>query len=204
MDLKFLLIALGNGLLAFGNALLDAAENAPEMIAGELRETFAAGPGTPTIASVASAELDINGLPWDERIHASTKTKTVPGAWTKKRGLDEKTEKKVIAELRQAYPEPVSAAAPTPPAAPAAPTAPKMPSIKPPAAPVALSNYQKLCDWLAKNTGADKLLTDAWVNEAFAGSGTSLAALAADESVSAQWLELFRGAAKEAGITEVL
>lgn len=45
-------------------------------------------------------ELDADGLPWDERIHASTKTKKQDGKWKAKRGVNAETVKQVEAELR--------------------------------------------------------------------------------------------------------
>lgn len=40
---------------------------------------------TPAVAD----HLDKNGLPWDERIHASSHAKTVDGSWRMKRGVDD-------------------------------------------------------------------------------------------------------------------
>jgi len=47
-------------------------------------------------------EFDADGLPWDERIHASTKTTTQDGRWKKKRGVDVELIEVVEAELRGA------------------------------------------------------------------------------------------------------
>lgn len=90
----------------------------------------------PTANPAGGVELDKAGLPWDGRIHASTKTKTKPGLWTAKRGVDPALVITVEAELRQvmgAAPAVAPAAPPAPPAAPAAPVAPP----QAPAAPVA-------------------------------------------------------------------
>ena len=43
---------------------------------------------------------DANGLPWDERIHASTRTKTAKGVWKRLRGVDDDTVAAVEAQLR--------------------------------------------------------------------------------------------------------
>lgn len=76
-------------------------------------------PATPT-NPVNVADLDKNGLPWDERIHAGTKNKVADGTWKKKKGLnDAALVARVEAELRAAV-----AAAPAAPPAPAAPAAP--------------------------------------------------------------------------------
>lgn len=49
-------------------------------------------------------ETDSTGLPWDERIHASTKTKTSAGKWTKRKGLADGVFEAVEAELRASHP----------------------------------------------------------------------------------------------------
>lgn len=111
-----------------------------------------------TLVATAPPEpvVDSNGLPWDERIHASTKTTTADGAWKKKRGVDDETRAAVEAELlggedtppapetTPAAPGPVQAFAaqaeteaaasvPTPPA----PTVPETPAAPTPPAPTA-------------------------------------------------------------------
>lgn len=84
----------------------------------------------PTANLAGGVELDKAGLPWDGRIHASTKTKTKPGLWTAKRGVDPALVVTVEAELRQ-----IMAAAPAvAPAAPVAPLAPVAPIPAPQAA----------------------------------------------------------------------
>ena len=42
----------------------------------------------PATASTNGIELDVEGLPWDERINASTKAKNEDGTWRLKRGVD--------------------------------------------------------------------------------------------------------------------
>jgi len=49
-----------------------------------------------------NSELDTEGLPWDKRIHATTKTKDRNGVWKKKRGVDTELLKSVKDELRNA------------------------------------------------------------------------------------------------------
>ena len=53
--------------------------------------------------------LDINGLPWDERIHTAKKTKKKDGAWKNTRNLDQGFIESIEKEL-------LSGSAPTPPA----------------------------------------------------------------------------------------
>lgn len=58
-------------------------------------------------------DLDKNGLPWDERIHAGTKAKNADGSWRQRRGLnDEALVKRVEAELRQLVANNATSAAP--------------------------------------------------------------------------------------------
>jgi hypothetical protein len=65
---------------------------------------------------VGSAELDARGLPWDKRIHASTKTQTQDGLWKYARGVDKLLVPQVEAELLavQAIPVPEVAAVTAP------------------------------------------------------------------------------------------
>lgn len=103
--------------------------------------------GPATTADVCPGpELDADGLPWDRRIHASTKTKTQDERWKKRRGVDAEDYDRVVAELRQlmaADGGTVDAAVvpPPPPAAevpaPAAPVVPPPPPPPPAAAPEA-------------------------------------------------------------------
>ena len=77
-------------------------------------------PPVPEVSNVpppptASVELDSNGLPWDGRIHASTKTKVAAGSWTKKRGVDENLVRHVEAELRAILAAPAAGGVPVPP-----------------------------------------------------------------------------------------
>lgn len=69
----------------------------------------------PPAPPVAGADLDKDGIPWDGRIHASTKTKTVEAVWKKKRGIEQAEVDRVVAELRTTMMAP-AAPAPVPPA----------------------------------------------------------------------------------------
>lgn len=154
---------------------------------------------TPT--AIAAAELDKEGMPWDERIHAGTKTKTAAGIWTKRKGVDDAVREAVTAELRAMYPAPAAAApqAPQAPQAPVVPQAPVAPVV--PQAPIA--GYAKLVDWLAKNSGSDKYLTPEYVTSVFSHNNTSIAALAGQDDTAEQFLSLFRDVLKQANISEV-
>ena len=72
-------------------------------------------------AVAASVELDSKGLPWDERIHAGTKTKIKSGEWKAKKGVEAATVAQVETELRARVAgnvaSPVVPTVPTPPLA---------------------------------------------------------------------------------------
>jgi hypothetical protein len=123
--------------------------------------------------------VDSTGLPWDARIHASTRTQNADGSWKKKKGTGDVFYNQVVAELRQATPAPaavpfvpLTAAAPAPaapapaapaPAAPApaapAPAAPApaapAPAAPAPAAPAPAADtpatFADLCRWVTAN-----------------------------------------------------
>lgn len=88
-------------------------------------------------------DLDADGLPWDGRIHASTRAKNADGRWRGKRGIDDATVASVSAELRAVMGNVVSGPAvdtPPIPAASPAPVAPPPPvafdNVPPPPAPL--------------------------------------------------------------------
>ena len=97
-------------------------------------------PNIPTATATASLpeasgdELDVNGVPWDESIHAATKTKKKDGTWTRRRGISDEEYNRGLNELRiqsgqanlQTAPQPMTpptpvSVQPVPTAAPAAP-----------------------------------------------------------------------------------
>lgn len=53
-----------------------------------------------TTAADDAPRVDAEGIPWDERIHASTKTQTAKGLWKKRRGVDALTIANVENELK--------------------------------------------------------------------------------------------------------
>ena len=59
----------------------------------------------------ATGDSDSTGLPWDERIHAGTRTTTQAGVWKKRKGVPAETVAAVEAELRQGAPSIPPAAA---------------------------------------------------------------------------------------------
>ncbi len=89
--------------------------------------------------NAAAPATDKNGMPWDERIHASTKGTNADGSWRYRRGVPKEAIAAVEAELRAAgHGAPVAAAqagAPAPVAMPMpAPVAMPMPAMPLPAA----------------------------------------------------------------------
>ena len=110
------------------NARLDALENSQPMkpisVVGTVEQTETELPGE-------GIELDKNGIPWDERIHAGTKRKNADGTWSLKKGVDKELAAQIIAEYQSAAP--AAPSAPEKPSAPAAPSAPTPPA--PPSAP---------------------------------------------------------------------
>lgn len=187
-------------------AMIRGAAAARDGVAADETPAAAPAPTAPqaqvTPQQVKEAELDNEGLPWDERIHASTKTKTAKGIWTKRKGVDDATRDAVVAELRQQYPADESADE-APAAAPTAPTvAPPAaaPTISVPgAAPAPATPYTELVDWLAKNTGDGKKLSKEWVEQQFSSNGTSIAALADNNDHAKAFLDAFKGALAQIG-----
>ena len=127
------------------NARLDALENGQPTAVGERinivvnnnTDTELVTEQTEAGVTVTTVELDKNGIPWDERIHAGTKRKNADGTWSLKKGVDKDLAAKIIAEYQSAgggveVPVPTAApaapSAPTPPAPPAKPGVPAAPS----------------------------------------------------------------------------
>lgn len=72
----------------------------------------------PQAPTPANPNLDANGLPWDKRIHSSSRAKVADGTWRYARNLDKALIATVEAELRAVQaipvPEPVAPVATTP------------------------------------------------------------------------------------------
>ena len=119
------------------NARLDALENGQPTsvtVENKVDGTTTAVEQTEAGVTVSDAvELDKNGIPWDERIHAGTKRKNADGTWSLKKGVDKELAAQIIAEYQSAAP--AAPATTTVPAAPAAPAKPGVPT--PPAPPAA-------------------------------------------------------------------
>lgn len=116
------------------NARLNALENGQPIavtIENKVDGTTTEIEQTEDGVTVTTVELDKNGIPWDERIHAGTKRKNADGTWSLKKGVDKELAAQIIAEYQSAAP--AAPSAPEKPSAPAAPSAPTPPA--PPAAP---------------------------------------------------------------------
>lgn len=99
-----------------------SAEPAATLNAAVPMVDFALRPTSPTT-------LDKSGLPWDERIHSSSKNFTGDGNWRKKRGVDEALVAQVEAQLKalMALPSPAAVASVPPPPGPTLVPAPPVP-----------------------------------------------------------------------------
>ena len=74
----------------------------PEQVAARMESA----PTAPVAPVEQPVNIDTNGLPWDARIHASTKTTNADGSWRNRRGVDKELIAQIEAELK-------SGAAPT-------------------------------------------------------------------------------------------
>ena len=98
------------------------------MLAHKAQMMTGTAPITPAVEGEAEVPsdgtgLDAEGLPWDARIHSSSKAKTQKGVWKFARNLDENIKMQVLSELRgkttpaqSVPPPPPPGAAPPPPA----------------------------------------------------------------------------------------
>lgn len=116
-------------------------------------------PTMPTLgaaSSVAAVELDAKGLPWDGRIHSSSKNKLANGCWKVARGKAPEYVAQVEAELKSGAPS-------FPPVAPVAPVVPSFPTVPvvavpaPPAATVTPTAASSNADTLTFETIMPKI-----------------------------------------------
>lgn len=213
MSTKSLLSALAVAFAAAADSLQDSAEMEDGAESSPLETVAAqlAAASTVTPAQIAAADLDTDGLPWDARIHASTKTKTAKGTWTLSKRVDPKLRETVIAELRAMYASPAPAqSAPAPavtapvsvPSPVAAPAVPALPAIS---LPTVQTPFTRLTDWLAKNTGDGHQLSSAWVDSVFAANNMTLAQLATPDmhGTAELYLTSFKDTLAKIGVAEV-
>lgn len=71
----------------------------PAPIASVPAQTEALPPPPPEQVAASTDSLDTAGLPWDARIHTSTKSTNADGTWRKRRGVSKEAYNTVMAEL---------------------------------------------------------------------------------------------------------
>lgn len=135
--------------------------------------TVDGGPALPP--APAGAVVDASGLPWDARIHASTKSTTKDGKWTKKRGVADELVAHVEAELKSVMAAPVPATVPPPPvdgpvhvdpaaafgSAPASPATDALPPAPPPGeAPAPMAEFARIMRIVTAKQAAGQLTTE--------------------------------------------
>lgn len=84
--------------LSTGEADLAPLRDASAVFTGSTVATVSTG-ATPESTPPGNVERDIHGLPWDERIHSSSKNKNADGSWRGRKGVPPPTIAKVKAEL---------------------------------------------------------------------------------------------------------
>lgn len=122
--------------------------------------------------NASATEVDKTGLPWDERIHSSSKDNRMnaDGTWRSKRGVDPKYKAKIESELRATLgataPAPTPTATSTPQATPPLPGG-NLPPM--PGAAVVDPAYAALVQFIATNTQSQAnpagRLTDEYVKQ---------------------------------------
>lgn len=188
-----------NAAAAFGGAVVQAAPLVPVLPPAAPPAPMQPASIPPSAATAPTAvpgtvERDSTGLPWDARIHASTKTKVASGAWTAKRNVDPAFKAQVEADLR-GLPAPAAAAPVAPPVAPPAPTLPPV-ALQTPAAPGAgPTTFAEMAAMIGAHfAGPNAALAQAACQNALAAQGLQhLGQLAgAPERIPAAWAEFTR------------
>lgn len=145
------------------NTRLDALENGQPTaitIENKIDGTTTTIEQTESGATVTTVELDKNGIPWDERIHAGTKRKNADQTWSMKKGVDKDLYAEIMAELTAAAgkSDPVveQKPAPTPPGKPV----PAKPAPTPPGKPVPPQKPEAAGDTTKAARAANTLVND--------------------------------------------
>lgn len=147
----------------------------------------AGAPPLPTFATARAvpADVDSTGLPWDDRIHAGSKSKNNDGSFKKKKGIQPVEFERIAAELKAGQPSaPAAPQAPSAPVMQAPPMPQAMPSAAPPpppAAPVAPSrDFQGLMQQISKlfaNKAIVPTYPDTIVSRVNSGFGATIATI---------------------------
>ena len=89
------------------NAFCENAREIHENGVPESMTTLALSPNA--YASITIIDLDSAGIPWDERIHSRTKSKTKDGKWKVKRNVDPEQSQVILGQLAEvaAIPSPI-------------------------------------------------------------------------------------------------
>lgn len=161
-------------------------------------------------AAAATGNTDASGLPWDERIHASTKTIKKDGTWTKRKGVADALVTKVEAELRAGIAAPAAVVAPQAPVNPvvavAGPTVPTL-AVTTPVVVAPVTKYQSLVQWVARNTAPSPIpgqqLDPSFIEATLQQNGITggLAAIATNEDFCGALEAALSGAITAAGGT---
>lgn len=124
--------------------------------------------------AVAPGQLDSAGTPWDERIHASTRTTNKDGSWTRRRNTPDAVFDAVMAELKGTAPAPepeeTNAAAAFAPAPPAPPAPAAIPT--PPAPAAAGSSFVDLMKIVTEGQASGKLTKEV-IDSVVQGAGAA-------------------------------
>ncbi len=168
-------IALGSSA-----AEVDAAFNDAREVLGF--DTDAIEPGTVAAAqSTDGVERDVNGLPWDQRIHGSAHNKNKDGTWKNIKGVDKTLLAQVEAQLKAtsaAVPAAVALPLPLPGAVLPLPGATiPLPGAAIPSLPPANPEFTNFVAFIAANTKSESnpsgRLNDEWVKATLAANGVA-------------------------------
>lgn len=100
-----------------------------------------------------AGKFDVDGLPWDERIHSSNKQKTDKGKWRKRRGITDELWDRVVAEIRTKKQNAEAAVSPIPTSLPELPPAPapepEQTELPPAPAPTQADAFQNLMNTIS-------------------------------------------------------
>ncbi len=86
------------------NISLEEGQTLLNLLNDEIEEKEYREPNADANQPSSHGETDSKGLPWDERIHAISKTKTQKGEWKARRGVSHELIKQVENELRSVTP----------------------------------------------------------------------------------------------------